>query len=67
MATAVADQGATFSIANTKLYVAVVTSSTQNNTILLEQLKSGFKRTLTGFNINKKIKRKTKSIIRLLT
>ena len=46
MATAVADQGATFSIANTKLYVAVVTSSTQNNTILLEQLKSGFKRTI---------------------
>ena len=46
MATAVADQGTTFSIANTKLYVTVVTSSTQNNTILLEQLKSGFKRTI---------------------
>ena len=44
--TNVADQGATFSITDTKLYVPAVTSSTQDNTKLLEKLKSGFKRTI---------------------
>ena len=34
----------TFAISNTKLYVAVVTLSTQDNAKLLQQLKSGFKR-----------------------
>ena len=38
---------------DTKLYVLVVALSTQDNTKLLPQLKSGFKRTLTGININK--------------
>ena len=33
-------------ITDTKLYVPVVTLSTENNKKLLEQLKSGFKRTL---------------------
>ena len=33
-------------IADTKLYVPVVTLSTQDNAKLLEQLKSGFKRTI---------------------
>ena len=46
VATVVANQGATFSITDTKLYVSVVTLSTQDNTNLLEQLKSGFKRTI---------------------
>ena len=46
MATNVANQGATFSITDTKLYVPVVTLSTQENAKLLEQLKSGFKRTI---------------------
>ena len=46
MPTAVANQGPTFSITDTKLYVPVVTLSTQDNTKLLEQLKSGFKRTI---------------------
>ena len=35
----------TFAITDTKIYVQVVTLSTQDNTKLLEQLKSGFKRT----------------------
>ena len=36
----------TFAITDTKLYVPVVTLSTQDNGKLLEQLKSGFKRTI---------------------
>ena len=35
-----------FAIAETKLYVPVVTLSTQDNAKLLQQLKSGFKRTI---------------------
>ena len=39
--------GATkFKITDTKLYVPVVTLSTQDNAKLLQQLKSGFKRTI---------------------
>ena len=44
------DQVPTFTIIDTKLYIPVVTLSTQDNTKLLEQLKWGFKRT---FNWNK--------------
>ena len=44
VATDVADQSTTFSITNTKLYVLVVTLSTQDNAKLLQQLKSGLKR-----------------------
>ena len=40
------DLATTFSITDTKLYVPVVTLSTQDNAKLLEQLKSGFKRTI---------------------
>ena len=46
VATAVANKGATFSITDTKLCVPVVILSTQDNTKPLEQLKSGFKRTI---------------------
>ena len=46
MTTDVANQAATFSITDKKLYVPVVTLSTQDNTKLLEQLKSGLKRTI---------------------
>ena len=46
MATDIANQGATFSMTDTKLYVPFVTLSTQDNARLLEQLKSGFKRTI---------------------
>ena len=42
----VANQNHTFDITETKLYVPVVTLSTQDNTKLLPQLKSGFKRTI---------------------
>ena len=42
----VANQAATFEITDTKLYVPVVTLSTQENTKFLQQLKSGFKRVL---------------------
>ena len=42
----VADQGATFLITDTKLYVPVVTLSTQDNTKLFEKLKSSLKRTI---------------------
>ena len=37
----------TFEIADTKLYVPVVTLSTQDNSKLLQQLKSGFKRVIS--------------------
>ena len=39
-------QNATFQITDTKLYVPLVTSPKENNIKLLEQLKSGFKRTI---------------------
>ena len=41
-----ANQNATFAITDTKLYVLVVTLSTQDNAKLLQQLKSGFKRVI---------------------
>ena len=41
-----APSGATFEITGTKLYVPAVTLSKENDTKLLEQLKSGFKRTI---------------------
>ena len=46
VSTNVANQNATFAITNTKLYVPVVTLSTQDNAKLLRQLKSGFKRVI---------------------
>ena len=42
----IANQAATFAITDTKLYVPVVTLSTQENTKFLQQLKSGFKRVI---------------------
>ena len=39
-------QNATFAITDTKLYVPVVTLSTQENTNFLQQLKSGFKKVI---------------------
>ena len=42
----VAPSGATFKITDTKLYVPVVTLSKENDIKLLEQLKSGFERTI---------------------
>ena len=42
----VAPLGLEFQITDTKLYVPVVTLSKENDIKLLEQLKSGFKRTM---------------------
>ena len=46
IATKIPNQNATFAITDTKLYVPVVTLSTQENTNFLQQLKSGFKRVI---------------------
>ena len=46
IAAGVQNQAATFAITDTKLYVPVVTLSTQENTKFLQQLKSGFKRVI---------------------
>ena len=46
VATGIPNQTATFTITDTKLYVPVVTLSTQENTKFLQQLKSGFKRVI---------------------
>ena len=46
VATGALNQTATFTITDTKLYVPVVNLSTQENTKLLQQLKSGFKRVI---------------------
>ena len=48
VSTDVANQNATFEITDTKLYVPVVTLSTQENAKLLQQLKSGFKRVINS-------------------
>ena len=42
----IANQAATFTITDTKLYVPVVTLSTPENTKFLQQLKSGFRRVI---------------------
>ena len=44
VSTNVANQGPTFAITGTKLYVPIVILSTQDNAKLLQQLKSNFKR-----------------------
>ena len=46
IATGVQNQNATFAITDTKLYVPVVTLSTQENIKFFQQLKSGFKRVI---------------------
>ena len=46
VSTKVANQNATFEITDTKLYVPVVTLSTQDNSKLPQQLKYGFKRVI---------------------
>ena len=44
----VENQVPTLTITDTKLYVSVVTLSTQDNAKLLQQLKSGFQRTIVS-------------------
>ena len=43
-----------FATTDTKFYAPVLTLLTQDNAKLLQQLKSGFKKQLTGTNINQK-------------
>ena len=47
VSTDVANQNATFEITDTKLYVPLVILSTEDNSKLLQQLKSGFKRVIS--------------------
>ena len=47
-----AKQGPRFKLTDTKLYVPVVTLSTQDNAKLLKQLESGFKEQLAGIKFN---------------
>ena len=47
VSTNLANQHATFEITDTKLFVSVVTLSTQDNSKLLQQLKSSFKRIIS--------------------
>ena len=51
----IADQEPTFTITDTKLYVPVVTLSTQENVELLQQLKSGFKKTINWNKYESKV------------
>ena len=46
VSTNVANQNGTFKITDTKLYVSVAILSTQDNSQLIQQLKSGFKRVI---------------------
>ena len=50
-----------FAITDTKLYVPVVTLSTQDNAKLLQQLKSGFKRTINWSKYQPKISREAQN------
>ena len=49
-----ANQEPIFTTTGTKIYILVVTLSTQNNLKLLKKLESGFKRTINSNNINLK-------------
>ena len=55
MSNAVVNQATTFPITDTKLYVSIVTLLFQNNLKLLQQLKSGFRRTIIWNKYQSKI------------
>ena len=57
----VANQVPTLATTDTKLYVLVVTFSNQDNEKLLEQLKSGFKRTINWNKYKSKITTRNKN------
>ena len=57
----VSPTGVTFQITGTKLYVSVVTLSTKNNNNFLEQLKSGFKRTIKWNRYKSEMTNQTKT------
>ena len=56
-----APTNATFKITDTKLYVPVVTLSTKDDNNFLEQLKSGFKRTIKWNKYRSKMTNQTKT------
>ena len=57
----------TFAITDTKHYVPVVTLSSNDNSKLLQELKSGFKRTINGNKYQSNVKKeRPKPIFRLL-
>ena len=51
----IANQATAFAITNSKIYVPVVTLSTQENATLLQQLKSGFKRSISWNEYQSKV------------
>ena len=51
---AASNQATAIAITDTKLYVLVVTYSTQDNAKLLQQLKSGFKHTINWIKYHSK-------------
>ena len=55
VADVVASQVPTFPITDTKLYVLVLTLSSEDNAKLLQQLKSGFKRTINWNKYQSKV------------
>ena len=55
VASTVAGQDLIFKMTDSKLYVPVVTLSTQDNVKLLKQLESGFKRTINWNKYQSKI------------
>ena len=54
-------KNASFKIKGTKLYVPVVTLSAENDNKLLEQLKTGFKRTMKWNNYRPEMSNQTKN------
>ena len=56
-----------FKITDTKLYVPVVTLSTQDDNKLLEQLKTGFKRTIKWNKYRSGMSNQTKNNLNYLT
>ena len=54
-------ENATFKITDTKLYFPVITLSAENGNKLLEQLKTGFKRTITWNKYRSKMSNQTKN------
>ena len=54
-------QNATLQVTDTKLYVPVVTLSTEDDNIFLEQLKSGFKRTIKWNKYRSEMTNQTKT------
>ena len=61
LSTEVENQCASFLIIDTKIYVLVETLSNKDNVKLLQQLKSGFKRTTNWNKVNQKQRYKSQT------